>query len=78
MDYQNVTDLRALTTDPQVIVRIRLYRSFDPVLMHLPEDDPALEVPDPYYGTPADFAAVVEMIENATTGIIDFAQLELG
>ena len=78
MDYQNVLDLRALTSDPVEIERIRLYRSFDPVLMHLPEGDPALEVPDPYYGTQADFVQVVEMVENATTGIIDYACLELG
>lgn len=78
MDYQNVLDLRSLTTDPVEVERVRLYRSFDPVLMHLPEDDPALEVPDPYYGSQADFTDVVEMVENATTGIIDYARLELG
>jgi len=78
MDYQNVLDLRALTSDPREVERIRLYRSFDPVLMHLPEDDPSLEVPDPYYGTQDDFAQVVEMVENATIGIIDHARLALG
>ncbi|NQU37832.1 MAG: low molecular weight phosphotyrosine protein phosphatase [Actinobacteria bacterium] len=78
MDYQNVLDLRDLTSDPEQVESIRLYRSFDPALMHLPEDDPVLEVPDPYYGSQADFDAVVKMVENATAGIIDYARLELG
>ena len=78
MDYQNVVDLRALTTNPEEVERIRVYRSLDPVLMHLPEDDSALEVPDPYYGSQDDFAHVVKMVENATMGIIDYARMELG
>ncbi len=78
MDYQNVRDLRALTVDPDAHERIRMFRSFDPSLMHLPEDDPALAVPDPYYGTQADFAAVVAMAENASGGIIDHVRLALG
>jgi len=78
MDYQNVVDLRALSTNPEEVERIRVYRSLDPVLMHLPEDDSALEVPDPYYGSQDDFAHVVEMVENATMGIIDYARVELG
>ena len=77
MDYQNVLDVRALTTDPAVIESIRPIRSFDPNLVHLPEDDPSLEVPDPYHGTDADFDGVVRMVESATAGIVDYVRLRV-
>lgn len=78
MDYSNLRDLRAMTDDPDIQERIRMLRSFDPVLMHLPENDPQLEVPDPYYGEAKDFDDVVEMIEFAAPGVIDFVRLDLG
>lgn len=78
MDYDNLIDLRRLTTDPATLERIRLLRSFDPVLMHLPEDDPGLAVPDPYYGTATDFDEVVQMVENAAPGVVDYIRLDLG
>ena len=77
MDYDNVRDLRGMAPDSLQAGKVRIFRSFDPALMHLPEDDPALETPDPYYGTDADFDAVVAMVEPAADGIIDHVRLEL-
>jgi protein-tyrosine phosphatase len=48
-----------------------MMRSFDPALAHLPEPHPDLAVPDPYYGGPEGFDAVLEMIEQAADGIVD-------
>lgn len=78
MDYANVEDLRALSPDGDANGVVRIFRSFDPTLMHLPEDDPALTVPDPYYGDSDGFTQVLEMIEHAADGIIDHVRLELG
>ena len=48
-----------------------MMRSFDPALAHLPEPDPGLSVPDPYYGGPEGFDEVLRMIEQAADGIVD-------
>ena len=77
MDYDNVRDLRGMAPDALLAGNVRIFRSFDPALMHLPEDDPALETPDPYYGTQSDFDAVLTMLEPASTGIIDHVRLQL-
>ena len=77
MDYVNVTDLRTLAPEDESASRVRILRSFDPALMHLPEDDPQLEVPDPYYDGPSEFDAVLRMIEDAVPGVIDYLRLEL-
>lgn len=78
MDQDNVEDLRALSPDGDAEGVVRIFRSFDPQLMHLPEDDPALAVPDPYYGDAEGFTEVLEMIEQAADGIVDHVRLELG
>lgn len=77
MDYSNVRDLRGLAPDEEAATNVRIFRSFDAYLMHLPEDDPALETPDPYYGTATDFDEVIAMVESAADGIIDHVRLEL-
>lgn len=77
MDYQNVLDVRALAPSALDVERVRPIRSFDPALTYLPEDDPELEVPDPYYGETADFDEVVRMIEAASTGVIEHVRLNV-
>lgn len=67
MDHSNYADLRAVLGDDP---RLRMFRSFDPELAHLPHGDPELDVPDPYYGGPDGFAAVLAMLEGATDGFI--------
>ncbi|WP_260839987.1 MULTISPECIES: low molecular weight protein-tyrosine-phosphatase [Gordonia] len=52
--------------------RVRLLRSFDPTA------DPAdLDLSDPYYGTPADFADTRAQIEAAIPGLIDWTTTAL-
>lgn len=77
MDYQNVQDLRGIAPDEDVAARVRVMRSFDPSLMYLPEDDPALAIPDPYFGEHADFDDVLAMIEAAADGVLDHVLLEI-
>lgn len=56
MDTANLRDLQAMGVDAMLL------RAFDPQA-----DD--LEVPDPYYGTSADFDDVVAMVRAAVPGI---------
>lgn len=77
MDYSNVQDLRGMAPNDHSASRVLIMRSFDPSLMHLPEDDPALAIPDPYYGTELDFRTALTMIERSAGGIVDQVRLEL-
>lgn len=77
MDRDNLADLRDLVGDTSGVTRIRLMRSFDPRLTHLPEDDSLLDVPDPYYGDAGDFHVALDMIEAAAAGVVDQARLDL-
>lgn len=56
MDAANLRDLRAIGVDAVLL------RSFDP---HADDH----EVPDPYYGSSADFDEVVDMVRAAVPGI---------
>ena len=70
MDEANYADLVAMLPadgGPQ----LRMMRSFDPALAHLPEPHPDLAVPDPYYGGPEDYIEVLQMIEEAADGLVD-------
>jgi protein-tyrosine phosphatase len=70
MDEANYADLRRMkggADEPD----LRMMRSFDPDLAHLPEPHPQLDVPDPYYGGPEGFVEVLHMIEKAADGIVD-------
>jgi protein-tyrosine phosphatase len=67
MDADNLADLRRMAGVPAA-GRIRLLRSFDPGLM---DDDPfGGQVPDPYGGTPAQYAQVFDLIEAAVKGLV--------
>lgn len=71
-NYRNLEDMLAvasLTPDDQPI--LRMFRSFDPSLGHLPEPHPDLAVPDPYFGGDDGFSASLDMIEKAADGIVD-------
>jgi protein-tyrosine phosphatase len=65
MDHSNAAQLDALAPTPAVRARIHLIREFDPA------GPPGREVPDPYYGGPAEYRSVFEMLNAACRGLID-------
>ena len=73
MDAANLRDLRLMADDdPDLLGRIRLFRSFDP------DAEPAAQVPDPYGGGPGEFAAVFEMMSAAARGLVGELAAVLG
>jgi protein-tyrosine phosphatase len=72
MDRANLASLRRLAPrDMRSSSRIRLLRSFDPAA---PD---SAEVPDPYYGSPDDYAEVFELVEAAAKGLVAHLAAEL-
>jgi protein-tyrosine phosphatase len=69
MDEANYRDLARMRRGGPA-PELRMMRSFDPALGHLVEPDPALDVPDPYYGGPEGFVEVLRMIEQAADGLV--------
>jgi protein-tyrosine phosphatase len=64
MDLANLANLRQLADgDAGLLSRIQLMRSFDPAA---PD---GAEIPDPYYGSPEDYAEVFELVEAAAKGL---------
>ena len=63
MDRDNLQHLQALCQTPELRGRIRLLLDYAP---HLPER----EVPDPYYGGPNGFERVMDLIEEASEGLL--------
>lgn len=70
MDSANYHDLRRLIDRSGADVELRMMRSFDPELAHLPEPHRDLEVDDPYYGGEDGFADVLRIIETAADGLV--------
>ncbi|MFO7193505.1 MULTISPECIES: low molecular weight protein-tyrosine-phosphatase [Thermocrispum] len=68
LDSGHLRSLRRMTEDH---ARIRTLRSFDPAA----GDD--ADVPDPYYGSDDGFTDVLEMIEAAMPGLIDWVRERL-
>ncbi len=66
MDQSHVSGLRARQGD-DTTSQVRLFLDF------LPPDDPQAgrDVPDPYYGGPADYELSLDLIERATPGLIE-------
>jgi protein-tyrosine phosphatase len=67
MDRANVAALRRMAPDSGSAGRIRLLRTFDPGMG--PGDPYQGEVPDPYDGSPEDYALAFDLILAATTGL---------
>ncbi|MCL2554128.1 MAG: low molecular weight phosphotyrosine protein phosphatase [Actinomycetia bacterium] len=65
MDGGHLAALRGMVDDPS---RVRLLRSFDP------RADGDLDVPDPYYGGPGGFDEVLDQVEAAMPGLIDWVR----
>lgn len=71
MDRSNYDDLTEMAARAGVRAsHVRLLRSFDPAA---PED----EVPDPYYGGPEGFVAVLRMVEAASDGVVAHVREQL-
>lgn len=68
MDASNYTDLQAVTQGTGV--ELRMFREFDPTLARIRPPNPALDVPDPYYGPQSGFTEVLAMLERAADGIV--------
>jgi protein-tyrosine phosphatase len=71
MDEDNGRDLHRLAPDADEAAKIRLLRSFDP------SADGDLTVPDPYYGSDADFDHALDLIEAACDGLVDWVREQL-
>jgi protein-tyrosine phosphatase len=65
MDHANAAHLEALAPTPDARARIHLIRDFDPA------GPLGREVPDPYYGEPADHRTVFDMLDAACRGLVD-------
>lgn len=63
MDYENLENLHAIAAEHHKD-RIRLFLEFA-------EDLGVREVPDPYYGGPSGFDRVLDMIEEASAGLLN-------
>lgn len=66
MDHSNRADMSDQSPTVEAQVRVRMFREFDP---EASEDDD--EVPDPWYGGDAGFAAVLTMIERTADHLIE-------
>lgn len=69
MDSSNYATIVAMTPGP-VEHRVRMMRSFDPALAGIPDGDPRLDVPDPWYGGMDGFVDVLQMLEAAAAGLV--------
>jgi protein-tyrosine phosphatase len=69
MDASNLERLRELAPDAEAADRIALLLRFDPARAGRDERD--LEVPDPYYGGPEDYAEVFDLVQPAARGLTD-------
>ncbi|MBU6412665.1 MAG: low molecular weight phosphotyrosine protein phosphatase [Planctomycetes bacterium] len=66
MDRSNQRDVLAMGAPKH---KVRLLRSFDPLLIDAHERE--LEVPDPYYGGEQGFEQMYQMIRRACNGLLD-------
>ena len=71
MDESNYANLERLIARSGQDTELRMMRSFDPSLVHLPEPHHELDVPDPYYGAGDGFVQVLRMIERASDGLVE-------
>ena len=65
MDKSNIAELEALMLVPLFKAKISLLRNYDP---RSPE---GAEVPDPYYGSAADFEHMFSLVESACRGLFE-------
>jgi protein-tyrosine phosphatase len=67
MDRANLANVRAMAPDPvSAATRVMVFRAFDPLA-----DDVDSEVPDPYYGSMAQYRAVLTVVERTADALVD-------
>ena len=76
MTTRHARGLRDLAGRVEGDATIRMYRSFDPAVADLREDE--LDIADPWYGGSQDFEVCLSEIEAAADGVVDFVRAELG
>lgn len=72
LDERNVADLGRLATTAAERAKVLPLRAFDPAA------GSDLAVPDPYYGTDADFDHALDLIEAACGSLLDRVRDEVG
>jgi protein-tyrosine phosphatase len=70
MDHDNSSQLSRLAPHGDAPEKVRFLRSFDPAA------DGEVEITDPYYGSPEDFARVYDEIEASCHGLLDYLRAE--
>lgn len=76
-DRSQLHTLRGLAPDEESIDSVMLLRSFDPAFADRSEDDPDLDIIDPYYGQPVGFERCLDQIELACRGLLIEVREEL-
>lgn len=73
MDHHNYADLARLVQRSGSEAELRMMRSFDAEFAGVPDGDARLDVPDPYYDGPERFDEVLDMLERAAAGVVEYA-----
>ena len=76
-DRSQLHTLRGLAPHEQSIDTVMLLRSFDPAFAGRDEQDPDLDILDPYYGQLAGFERCLDQIEPACRGLLAEVREEL-
>jgi protein-tyrosine phosphatase len=70
MDGSNLHDLRQVAPDEPSRQKVRLLREFDPASAGLAD----LDVPDPYYDSERGFEIVLDQIQAACRGLLEWVR----
>ena len=82
MTARHARALRTLAPDAEAAARVRMFRSFDPAApattgADAVADEARLDVEDPWYGDRDDFLSVLQQVESAADGIVEYVRDEL-
>jgi protein-tyrosine phosphatase len=69
MDFENKRNLTSIAPKDQ-LPKIKLMRAFDPLFKNAAQDSLELEVPDPYHEPLDAFYEVLDMVEQASDGLV--------
>ncbi len=70
MDGSNLHALRQLAPDEAAREKVRLLREFDPASTDLHD----LDVPDPYYDSQRGFEIVLDQVQGACAGLLEYVR----